>query len=141
MERLAYRPLRGSFRLAPLITAIGEAEAERIAKASWVRFGPMFLEVMRFPKTKGHLAERVEFEAETVEAGVRENTPRMGTFTFEIKETKEDEEGITYDETVYTLVIVVTDTDGKLEIVDPDMDADKVRAPQVILVTENLRFL
>lgn len=28
-------------------------------------------------------AERVAFEAETVEAGVRENTPRMGTFTFE----------------------------------------------------------
>lgn len=27
-------------------------------------------------------AERVAFEAETVEAGVRENTPRMGTFTF-----------------------------------------------------------
>lgn len=29
-------------------------------------------------------AERVEFEAETVEAGVRETTPRMGTFTFEL---------------------------------------------------------
>lgn len=28
-------------------------------------------------------AERVEFEAETVEPGVRENTPRMGSFTFE----------------------------------------------------------
>jgi len=35
--------------------------------------------------TRGHHtpAERVAFEAETVEAGVRENTPRMGTFTFE----------------------------------------------------------
>ncbi|MBQ9376308.1 MAG: lysophospholipid acyltransferase family protein [Schwartzia sp.] len=41
---------------------VGEAEAERIAKASWVRFGPMFFEVMRFPRTKGHLTERVEFE-------------------------------------------------------------------------------
>lgn len=29
--------------------------------------------------------ERIEFEAETVEAGVRETTPRMGTFTFEFK--------------------------------------------------------
>ncbi|MCP4561669.1 MAG: DUF1684 domain-containing protein [Bosea sp.] len=29
-------------------------------------------------------AERVEFEAETVEVGVRETTPRMGTFTFEL---------------------------------------------------------
>lgn len=30
-------------------------------------------------------AERIEFEAETVEAGVRETTPRIGTFTFEWK--------------------------------------------------------
>lgn len=28
-------------------------------------------------------SERVDYEAETVEAGVRETTPRMGTFTFE----------------------------------------------------------
>ena len=41
---------------------VGEAEAERIAKASWARFGPMLFEVMRFPKMKGHLDERVEFE-------------------------------------------------------------------------------
>lgn len=29
--------------------------------------------------------ERIDFEAETVEAGVRETTPRIGTFTFELK--------------------------------------------------------
>jgi len=35
----------------------------------------------------GHFtpSDRVEYEAETVEAGVRESTPRMGTFTFETR--------------------------------------------------------
>lgn len=42
--------------------------------------------------------ERIEFEAETVEAGVRESTPRMGTFTFEFR-------GKTYD-----LVLIGKDT-------------------------------
>ncbi|MBO4852822.1 MAG: lipid A biosynthesis acyltransferase, partial [Schwartzia sp.] len=41
---------------------VPETEAERIAKASWVRFGPMLFEVMRFPKLRGHILERVEFE-------------------------------------------------------------------------------
>lgn len=41
---------------------VSHAEAERIAKASWVRFGPMLFEVMRFPKLRGHLSEHVEFE-------------------------------------------------------------------------------
>ncbi|MEO9254817.1 MAG: DUF1684 domain-containing protein [Tepidiformaceae bacterium] len=30
-------------------------------------------------------AERIDFESETVEAGVRETTPRIGTFTFDFK--------------------------------------------------------
>ena len=29
---------------------VDEAEAERIAKASWVQFGPMLMEVLRYPK-------------------------------------------------------------------------------------------
>lgn len=41
---------------------VPETEAERIAKASWVRFGPMAFEVLRFPKLKGRLHERVELE-------------------------------------------------------------------------------
>ena len=41
---------------------VSEQEAERIAKASWVRFGPMALEVLRFPRFKGRLHERVELE-------------------------------------------------------------------------------
>ena len=41
---------------------VSETEAERIAKASWVRFGPMAFEVLRFPKLKGRLNERVELE-------------------------------------------------------------------------------
>ena len=41
---------------------VSEGEAERIAKASWVRFGPMAFEVLRFPRFKGRLRERVELE-------------------------------------------------------------------------------
>lgn len=41
---------------------VSEKEAERIAKASWVRFGPMAFEVLRFPRFKGRLNERVELE-------------------------------------------------------------------------------
>ena len=37
-------------------------EATRIAKASWVRFGPMFLEVMRFPILKPRFLEIAELE-------------------------------------------------------------------------------
>lgn len=37
-------------------------EAERIAKASTLRFGPMFLEVLRFPVIKGHIEEYVTLE-------------------------------------------------------------------------------
>jgi len=43
-------------------------------------------------------AERVEFEAETVEIGVRETTPRMGTFTFEVGGKR------------YTVVLIGKDT-------------------------------
>ncbi len=39
---------------------VDEKEAERIAKASWVRFGPMLMEVLRFPKMVKNLTERVE---------------------------------------------------------------------------------
>ena len=38
---------------------VDAAEAERIAKASWVRFGPMLLEVLRFPVLRNHLTEYV----------------------------------------------------------------------------------
>ena len=43
-------------------------------------------------------AERVDFEAETVETGVRETTPRMGTFTFE------------FDGKSHTVVLIGKDT-------------------------------
>jgi uncharacterized protein (DUF1684 family) len=43
-------------------------------------------------------AERIEFEADTVEAGVRETTPRIGTFTFQLKGK------------VYNLVLIGKDT-------------------------------
>ena len=39
-----------------------------------------------------------------------------GTYSFTVKEIKEDLEGITYDETVYTLTVVVEDMDGYLEV-------------------------
>lgn len=53
---------------------VSEKEAERIAKASWVRFGPMAFEVMRFPILKGRLfGERVEYEGlDAVKACVAE---------------------------------------------------------------------
>ena len=41
---------------------VSKQEAEQIAKASWVRFGPMAFEVLRFPRFKGRLHERVELE-------------------------------------------------------------------------------
>ena len=41
---------------------VSKQEAEGIAKASWVRFGPMAFEVLRFPRFKGRLNERVELE-------------------------------------------------------------------------------
>ena len=41
---------------------VSEQEAERIAKASWVRVGPMAFEVLGFPRFKGRLNERVELE-------------------------------------------------------------------------------
>ena len=51
-------------------------------------------------RIRGHYtpAERVAFEAETVEAGVRENTPRIGTFTFE------------HNGKSYTVVLIGKDT-------------------------------
>ena len=41
---------------------VDEAEAERIARASWVRFGPMTFEVMRFPVLRDRFSEFVEIE-------------------------------------------------------------------------------
>ena len=43
---------------------VDEDEAERIAKASWVQFGPMLMEVLRYPVLKKKLdsGEYVEFE-------------------------------------------------------------------------------
>lgn len=50
---------------------VDEKEAERIAKASWVRFGPMLMEVMRFPKLKNHFGDFVEIEGkELLEEGL-----------------------------------------------------------------------
>ena len=40
----------------------GEAEAARIAKASAVRFGPMFMEVLRFPVIEKHIGDYVSIE-------------------------------------------------------------------------------
>ncbi len=41
---------------------------------------------------------------------------KAGTYVFEAAEVKESEKGITYDETVWTLTVVVTDMDGYLEV-------------------------
>lgn len=41
---------------------VDEREASRIAKLSWVRFGPMLFEVLRFPVMKQHFSELVEIE-------------------------------------------------------------------------------
>jgi len=47
-----------------IILTLGKtpAEAERIAKASWTRFGPMLVEVMRFAHIKAHLNDYIEIE-------------------------------------------------------------------------------
>ena len=34
---------------------VSEAEAERIARASTLRFGPMLMEVLRYPAMKAHM--------------------------------------------------------------------------------------
>jgi pilin isopeptide linkage protein len=55
---------------------------------------------------------------------------QAGTFKFTVAETKEALPGITYDETVYTLVVVVKDTDGKL-VVDStsyEVNGEKISA-------------
>ena len=41
---------------------VDEAAAERIARASWIRFGPMLFEVLRFPVIKEQMAQYVEIE-------------------------------------------------------------------------------
>ena len=41
---------------------VGEQEAERLAKASSVRFGPMLMEVLRFPVIRKHIADYVRIE-------------------------------------------------------------------------------
>lgn len=45
---------------------VDEKEAERIAKASWVQFGSMLFEVLRFPKTHQKFHEFVEIEGEEI---------------------------------------------------------------------------
>lgn len=45
---------------------------------------------------------------------------KAGTYKFEIKETKEDETGFTYDDSVYTLTVAVIDNDGALEVKSTD---------------------
>ncbi|MBO4839406.1 MAG: hypothetical protein J5493_08580, partial [Lachnospiraceae bacterium] len=45
---------------------------------------------------------------------------KAGTFVFEVTEDKEDEEGITYDETVWTLTVVIVDNDGVLAVESAD---------------------
>ena len=41
---------------------VGEQEAERLAKASSVRFGPMLMEVLRFPVIERHIGDYVAIE-------------------------------------------------------------------------------
>lgn len=65
------RLARENIRLAGI--AVEEAEVERIARASAVRFGPLAMEVFRFPVTaKDELLSRIRFEhtesADAVEA-------------------------------------------------------------------------
>ena len=36
---------------------VDEAAADRIARASWIRFGPMLFEVLRFPVIKEQMAQ------------------------------------------------------------------------------------
>ena len=53
-----------------------------------------------------------------------------GTYSFTVKETKEDLEGITYDETVYTLTVVVEDMDGYLEVVSAVFEKPAAADPE-----------
>jgi len=56
---------------AMLCLGVNEAEAERIVRASWVRFGPMIFEVMRFPVLKNKTKEFVTIEgAELLQNGL-----------------------------------------------------------------------
>ena len=41
---------------------------------------------------------------------------KAGTYNFEIKETKGNDSGYTYDESVWTLTVIVVDNDSKLEV-------------------------
>ena len=41
---------------------------------------------------------------------------KAGTYTFEATEKKENEKGVTYDETVWTLTVEIEDLDGKLDV-------------------------
>lgn len=50
---------------------VDEREAERIARASSVRFGPMLMEVLRFPVIKKHAADYVRIEGlEKLQSGL-----------------------------------------------------------------------
>lgn len=50
---------------------VDEREAERLARASSVRFGPMLMEVLRFPVIKKHAADYVRIEGlEKLQAGM-----------------------------------------------------------------------
>ena len=52
---------------------VDDAEAERIAKASGVRFGPMLMEVLRFPVIRKHAEEYVSIEGlEYLQAALKE---------------------------------------------------------------------
>lgn len=67
LGRLTWRlvPARRRRMAAANVSAclsVGEEEALRIAKASWVRFGPMLFEVMRFPVLTPRFLEIAEIE-------------------------------------------------------------------------------
>nr|MBQ6242320.1 Cna B-type domain-containing protein [Lachnospiraceae bacterium] len=62
---------------------------------------------------------------------------QAGTFVFTITELLEDEEGITYDGTVWTLTVVVTDTDGVLEILDEPQCEAEDKDPSLLAFFEN----
>ncbi|MBQ6293223.1 MAG: Cna B-type domain-containing protein, partial [Lachnospiraceae bacterium] len=83
------------------------------------------------------LAVEIKVPAGTTGAGVEAffeavTFDRAGTFVFTITELLEDEEGVTYDGTVWTLTVVVTDTDGILEISDTQYEAED-KAPSLEL--------
>ena len=59
---------------------VEEAEAERIAKESTLRFGPMLMEVLRFPVIKGHIQDYVTLTGAVDEVRAQLATGRGAIF-------------------------------------------------------------